>query len=227
MATFLELVNKVRREVDASGAALAAVTATNAENSRIIGWVQDAWREIQLLHTDWDFMRLDFTANLVNNQGDYTAAAAPFSLASFRNWKKDSFRIHTTGNRDDEAILYFSEYDWFRNTYRFAGMATQQGRPDRFTVAPNRSLQFGLIPTAGWTVRGEYFRNVQELTAAGDIPIMPVEYHDLIFFRAMMIDGEWEWSPEQQQRALRGIRRLTSELEGDQLPKIYAGVTTG
>lgn len=226
--TYLELVNNLRAEISATGGDLTTLSGTlNGEAARAKKWINDAWREIQLLNSEWKFMRVNFSANLTDGNWDYNPTAAPFSIANLRNWKLDTVRCYTTGSGyADEQELPFWEYEAFKRQYRFGPTRTQTGRPTVFSVDPQRHFVVGPVPAGGWTVEGEYFRTPQELSANGDVPIMPSEYHMLIVYRAMLIDAEFEWSDAQKARAVRENRRLLSALEEDQLPVAGFAYTT-
>lgn len=224
---FLELVNRTRLEADVSGADLTTLAGTlPLADRRVKGHVQEAWREIQGLNQGrWKFMRLSFSSPLTADTQSYLASALTPALTSFRDWKRDSFRCHTTGDFGDEQILPFWEWNPFRDQYLFGGFRAQKTRPTVFSIDPSRKLFFGPIPTAGWTVNGEYWRGPQDLAADTDVPLMPPEFHDLIIYRALLLDGEHEHSKDAMARAVRGVKRLTAALEIDQLEEVGVYVT--
>lgn len=225
---FLALVNKVRQEADASGPELTTLAGTlPLGDRRLKSQVQEAWREIQGLHGGrWEFMRLSFSSPLTGAVREYAASALMPSITSFRDWKVDSLRVHTTGDFGDEQMLPYMAWPLFRDQYLFGSYRSQTTRPTIFSVDPQKRLVFGPIPTAGWTVNGEYWRAPQELTADTDVPIMPDYFHDLIVYRALMLDAEFEHSRDAMAKALRGAKRLTGELEADQLEDLGVFVTT-
>lgn len=227
--TFLELVNAVRTECDAAGVDPTTLASLNKENSRLKNWVNAAWREIQQLHDGrLNFMLADFTVALTNNVWQYNPTAAPFSLTNFRVFKRDTMRLYATASSyADEQELPYVDFSVFKRQYRFGSTRIEQGRPSVWSVDEHRNLVFGLVPNAGWTVEGQYYRKPTELVADGDSPDMPSEYHMLIVYKAMLKDGEWEWSDNQKSRAVRELRRIQTAMEIEQLPGVSLGVTIG
>lgn len=228
--TFLELVNSLRQEADGTGAALTTLSGNlNAENARFKARIIEAWRQIQMLNNgQWHFMRRSFSAALTAGTWDYLASAAPFSIADLKTWSLDEMRCYATatGYGDEQELTYWP-YEDFKRQYRFGAMRTQTGRPTVFSVDPARHLVVGPVPIAGYTVEGVYYAQPVTLSANGDIPAMPTEYHMLIVYRALLADAEFEWSQEQKVRAVREMRRMQAELEIDQLPTVSLSVTTG
>lgn len=227
--TFVELINALRIECDAAGADITSVSGLGKENARLKNWINLAWREIQMLHDGrWNFMLANFTVALTDNVWEYNPTAAPFSLANFRVIKRETMRVYATATGyGDEQELPFIPYDIFKRQYRYGSSRTDKGRPSVFSVDEKRNIVFGLVPTAGWTVEGQYFRRPTDLVANGDSPDMPVEYHMAIVYRAMLKDGEFEWTNEQKARAVREYRRAITSMEIEQLPQVSMSLTLG
>ena|SRR5437868_1562988 len=221
---FLALVNRTRSECGVSAAALASLTSLSSEDTRVKNWVAEAWHDLQLHKPDWEWMRKSFTFTTTASQQAYTATQA--SASDMADWKRDTFRCYVTANGvSDEAILPFMDYTTFRDVYLFGTNRTQTGRPVAFTINPgNKNLLLGVIPDAtGYTVDGDYFRNVTDLTADIDDPAstangLDVRWHMLIVYMAMEMYAAYEAAPEVAARAIAGKKRLMQRLEFDQLP---------
>lgn len=223
---YLQLVNRARQEGGVSGSALASLGGTlSQESQRFKDWVNEAWRELQTHVQDWDFMRSDFSFTTTANVSEYTAATLSTPLTSFRNWKRDSFRLYTTATGfGDEQILGFLDYETFRNQYLFGAQRDVRARPVLFSIKPNKTLVLGSVPdSSGYTVVGEYFRLPGDLVADADTPGITTEYHMLIVWRAVREYALYESAAEVLARADQNIARLMSKIENDQMPEITSG----
>jgi len=220
--TFLEIVQALRVEVDAAGATLSSVEPANisTEDSRLKGWANRAWRDIQLMHGgQWKFMRRPFgPIVLVAGQWDYNPTAAPFSISNLRELNLESLRLYQTGDYGTEYEPNFIDYEVFKRQYRFGSMRTTTGNPVVFSVDPARHIVFGPVPIAGYSCEGEYWATPADMTLDADVPAMPAEYHMLIVYRAMLSDAEYDWNAEQKGRAVREHRRMMAEMELTELP---------
>lgn len=224
--TFLELVNRARRESGVSGAALSSVatdSALTAEGLRFKYWVIEAWREIQTQHADWNWMRKPVSFNTTAGVNTYAPAAC--NVTDLGDWKRNSFRAYTTSmGYGDEQILPFMEYETFRNVYLYGNMRTTQSRPVSFTINPaDKSLILGAVPNDDYTVVGEYFKKPVDLSADSDTPELPDRYHMFIVYKAMSSYAFYESAPEVLERAQRGEKKMLTLLEFDQMPVLTSG----
>jgi hypothetical protein len=224
---FLALVNRARRECGISSAALTTFTSLSVEDTKIKEWVGEAWHDLQLHRPDWQWMRKPVSFATVAAQQTYTTAVIASDLAA---WKLDSFRCYTTASSfADEQILPFMEYETYRNVYLFGSQRTTQTRPVVITVAPGtKNLMTGPLPDAGYTIVGEYYRTVTDLTATTDSPSdsgngLDARWHMVLVYMAMRGYAAFEAAPEVWTRADFETRRLLSRLEADQMPPITFG----
>lgn len=225
---FLALVNRTRSECGVSAIALTTLTGLAAEDARVKAWVAEAWHDIQLHKPDWNWMRKAFSfTTLVST---YNPTLTQTSTTDLADWKRDSFRCYTTATGfPDEMIMPFMEYDTFRNVYLFGAMRSQTPtRPAVFSIAPNKTLMLGPIPAAGYTVNGEYYRTLTDLTADADDPAaagndFDARWHMLIVYYAMKSYAAYEAAPEVQARADKEEKRLMQRLALDMLPTITFG----
>lgn len=232
MATFLALAQKLASESGTiEGTLPTTVTGQTKRLGKIVRWVNDAWRSIQNAHASWRWMRSDFSGPTVASQRLYTGAQMGVS-SRFAEWictgnseteHRYSCYLTATGV-SDEGPLQFVDWDTFWSVC-MRGTQTN-GRPILFSVSPDNQLALHPIPDAVYTVRGPYRKDVQELTADGDIPEMPVRFHDLIVDVALanMLTVHDEAQAQIGLYRLRQIGRFC-ELERDQLPRITMGAT--
>ena len=219
--TFLELCQRLAREVDASGSGPSAVTGQTGENRRIVDWVASAWQDIQLQRNDWNWMRGTFSFTTIADQDTYTAAQAGIA-SRCRAFDKEDIRIYTTATGvGDEMTLPFIPYEDWRYIYR-VGTQTAQ-RPIACTIMPTNSLGLGPKPTAGYTVAGEYWKSAQTLAADADEPEMPAEFHMAIVYRAMMMYGRFTAAGEVFNDGEQNYRRILTALVRNQTPMVRMG----
>jgi|ERR1700741_421953 len=90
MATFLQLVQRLRTETKAAGTTVTSVVNQTGEYARLVNWINDAWLDIQSAHTDWGWMRTSMTFPTVTGRPINTLAQ--IGLTNFGEWARDSFR---------------------------------------------------------------------------------------------------------------------------------------
>ena len=232
MSTFLQLVNLARSEAGVAGGDLATLqTGLSLESTRFKNWVANAWNDIQTKHTDWQFLRFAGEFDTVANQAGYTPAQAkvtttgtPAGTPILGNWKKDSFRVSTSGNNyDDEMLLNFIPWWQYRNLYQYGNMRSQRSRPVAYSIDPQKNLYFGIVPNGAYTIGFEYYRTPIALSADADTPAMPDRFHNLIAYKALRAYGIFMSAPEVIIRADEKISQLEPQLEIDQLLPIESG----
>lgn len=211
---YLQLVQRLRQEAGVSGTGPTTVINQTGEMKRLVDWVNSAWLDIQRLHSSWNWMLAETTFSTVAGQGDYTPAQAGVS-SRFGRWSATSFRVARTPPNDETMLMPLS-YGDFRSVYRTGPQP--QARPVVVCALPNLSLGIGYKPEQAYTIRGEYWKSVQNLTADADIPEMPEDYHDAIWYRALMLYARYESAAEIYEDAAQNYGRLISLLEIHQLP---------
>lgn len=217
---FLALAQKVVEKTRMTGT-LASVTGQRGELLRAVNWVNEAWFDIQLSNTNWDWMRYEFTFNTIANDDEYTPAEAGATL--FSKWHDDTLRIYKTSiGISDEQFLPPWTYMEFRNTYRY-GVQTP-GRPTVFAIRPRGShLLLGLKPDDIYTVYGEYQRKPTYMVDNTDEPDMPEEYHMAIVHLARMKYAADENAPEVMAEAQRDYSRIMDALAVTQIDDVTTG----
>lgn len=215
---YLQLCQRLRSEVGISGAD-ATVTGATGEWLRVTNWIKQAWNEIQVLHDNWNFMRGTVSFATVAEQAEYPYASSPLSLTDFGRWRDDSFRIYKD-SVGDEHYLHYLDYNEFRDRYLISTYQTTYAYPSVITVSPSDSLILALPPEAIYTVSGEYFKDITELSSDSDTPSMPSRYHMMIVYRAMMDYALYEAASEAAQRSAQRYQEMKFRLECDELPDV-------
>lgn len=217
---FLQLCQRLIEKSDISGA-IASVALQRGEMLKVVNWVNEAWRDIQISNTNWDWMRDDFSFATTASVGEYAVAAT--GVVDFSKWHCDTFRIYRTATGVvDENFMPEWDYRDFRDTYLY-GLQVP-GRPIVFAVKPKGSaLLLGALPDGIYTVRGEFQRKATLMVANTDEPAMPEEYHMVIVHAARMKYAASENAPEVMAEAQYDYRRMMSQLAELQTEALCTG----
>lgn len=220
---FLQLVQRVQLECGVSGAAPATVVGQPAEINRLVKWVNSSWIDIQNERQDWEWMRGSCSFVTIAAQATYTPVQC--GITDFGAWDKDSFRNYeTAAGSGSEIFMDYIDYETWRDTYQFGSMRTSYSRPMDISITPLKALALGQVPTAGYTIVGDYFKIPSELALDADIPAIPTQYHMAIVYGAMLSYGGYEAASEVYQRAEIGYKKIMRRLRNDQLPDVtFAG----
>lgn len=223
MTSFLQLCIDTARESGAVGRAPTSVVGQTGRQEKVVSWVREAYRQLQLSQPNWCWLRASFTGTLNIGQSSYNALG--FGIASrFSGWigERPNYRPMTLYDPligvKDEAFIKEISYEQWRRSYDIGEQILQ--RPTQYCIAPDRTLRFGAIPDAAYTVRGEYRRSPQILAADGDEPEMPEQFHSIIVWAAIMLMAKHDESPTGLQAAVDTYRPLLYQLQEDQLPEV-------
>lgn len=228
MSTYLQLCQDVARESGTvSGTLPTAVTSQTGRLLKIVEWVDQAWVDIQRLHENWRWMQGEFSVAITAGTARYTAAG--LGITDLRRWRKDkkrtSYRPHTiyltsSGVSDEGALLEMSWEEW-RTIY---GRGSQtNNRPTRYAISPANEFCLGPVPDDDYTVQGEYDKASTRLTADGDTPAMPSEFHELIVWKALAYLAAFDEARDQFTTAMLNYERILFDLRKDQLPAFEIG----
>jgi hypothetical protein len=228
MSTLLQLVNLARSEAGVAGGDLTTLANPVDETLRFKNWVVNEFYDLINERPDWEFMRKTFSFPTSTGVQSYSPATVLGGSISFADWKRDSFRISVTSlNYADEMILGFMPWETFRNLYIYGPNRTATARPVVFSVSPDKTLYLGLTPDAtGYTVNGEYFQASGQvaITADSDVPpYLPVQYHNILAYRALRAYGIFSAAPEVIGRANSKLDVLHNALISNQLPQLMLG----
>lgn len=221
MSTFLELCQLLTVRSGAIGAAPASVTGQTGRQAKCVDWIMNSWVLIQNLHANWAFNRAEFDSTLAVDTTTYSAASFNIS-ARFGEWigDYDNYRPTTLYDPDigpaDEGSLRLITWETWRSYY---GRGVHEAnRPTDYCLAPDQSLRVGVKPNKAYVIRGEYRKSPQILSANDDIPEMPVRFHDVIVWRAVILIAEHDEAPNALQLARTKYGEMISQMERDLLP---------
>lgn len=218
MSTFLQLAQRLAREVGVAGTGPATVVSQTGEAGRLVNWIISAWDDIQMARTNWYWMRGDFTLPLVISQRAYTSTDAGISTR-FGMWDTNSLRIKKV-SADDEEPIDFAPYEDFRDRYLIGPQTVD--KPQTYSIDPQLRLIFGPLPDYAYTITGEYYKANQTLSVGADLPEMPAQFHLAIVYRAMMMYARYNSAPEIYDDAQTNYMRIVNRLEMNQMPDAVA-----
>jgi hypothetical protein len=225
MSTFLELCVDARREGAGVGSGPTATAGQVGEYGRIVEWVLSAYEYIQGMHGGrWKFLQTEFSFPTVAGTGNYTKATTSPALPELGIWKEDTFRCYLTATGvSDQQELEYIPWDEFRYVYARGSSSTLQGRPSLFTVKPDNSVTFWPIPSAIYTVTGEYFKRPQTMSADGDEPLIPREFQMAIVWKAVMSMAADEEASGKYASAQSEFKSVMHKLTRHQLNRVSYG----
>lgn len=221
---FLEICQTARSRCRMSGdGPVSVVTSGQSEEyRRLIGYVNEAWNDIQKAEDQWQWMRAPCTFPTVAGKALYTAQE--IGITDLANWclsDDDRWTVYSTaGGQAGELWLEYLDYRRWSDIYEFGTGRTSQSQPALITITPNKSIGLGATPTAGYTVTGNYFKAPSNLVSAGDIPAMPTRFHMAIVYRVMALHGASEAASEIYQEGRIEFGKEMRRLRSDQLPEI-------
>jgi hypothetical protein len=123
----------------------------------------------------------------------------------------------------DEQDLVFIPWDEYRITYLYGANRNVSGRPMRFTVKPDKSIELWPKPDAVYTIAGEHWWRAQVMTADDDEPIFPDDFHEVVVWKALTYYAAYEEAPAVYAQGNAQFGPVWARLEVDQLPPINTG----
>ncbi|RME56466.1 hypothetical protein D6779_10580, partial [Candidatus Parcubacteria bacterium] len=138
---YLQLCQRLREKVGASGEGPLSVAGQRGEYARIVNWIDEAWIEVQRLHNTWAWMHKEASGSLVPGLMAYTAAS--FGISDFGRWDINDIRLYDVDVSDEKYLLH-KDYDQFKAVY---GVGKQTpGRPGYVSVNRANEIVFGPVP---------------------------------------------------------------------------------
>ena len=194
----LTLAKKVHRylRVDANlpGTAPTTTLAQTGILGEIVGFVDDAYLNIQKLHTDWSFRLLQGTFTTTAAQRTYTRANVQAQLSTFDEFLiptgkgTRAFLVHLTATGvADQSPCYFIDYEEWRGHWDQGVRAT--GKPAFFTIRQDQTIEFDPTPDATYTVTIDYRRTPHVFSADADDTLWADDFDDVVLWEAIMLYG--------------------------------------
>lgn len=119
-----------------------------------------------------------------------------------------------------EIFMNYRDYQIWRDLYEYGSLRQTQTRPYEMTITPDKSIGLGPFPISGYTVVAEYNTVPSYMTADGDIPAMPVQFHMAIVYKAMISYGRYEEDFAIIQLAEKELKRFMRRLSSTRLAEV-------
>lgn len=221
---FLQLAQAVKRESGLSGGGPVSLATAVGDDARIFQWVNWAHRDICLMHETWLFRRGSALGQTSTAAMPHDLAAPGFGLTDFANWMRASreyapsaWRV-SDGQRTEHSLTWL---DWDVYRARFVAGEHDAGTVRFWSIDPSGQLRVGPTPDSAHMVRADYIKDVVDMTANTDEPMLPARFHPLIVWRALLEYGGYDAASEVYQRADRNYASSLPALLQAQLPRRF------
>jgi len=187
MRTFVQIVGDAWEETGLSGTGPSDVATATGIEKRMVGWIRQAWVDVQQYRKDWPWMENEFSFNTSADKQSYPLVE--LNLTDVERWLFQGASIFKTadgvaGERDIGAMQHKT---WWMN-YR-KGLQTP-GEPGCLFFHPGtNALMIHPIPDGEYTITLRYYRAPQRLAANSDIPLMPTNesWQEIIKWRGLYL----------------------------------------
>ena len=161
--TFLQLVQRTRRECGIAGSGPTTTVNQSGEMARLVDWVQQSWVEIQEEQPDWDFLRnqVSFLTQhgTAQGAGDSVIAGNVYELVTVGTTDFDAIGEIYTGTANSPGAVYLIT----TTTTLGAGDSTQLYSKNTYTVGSGADID--LADFAAW--RNSSFRSYRVADGVG------------------------------------------------------------
>jgi len=217
--TRLDIVKRLCREANGS-AGPHSTTNQSGEYLRFVEWADNAYNEIQLACSRWDFLIKDFTAALT--LGDNTYSPVDLGRTDHATWITEDWRMYI-GSTADEQFIDYLPWEEFRIAYMYGTSRTQTGRPTIYTVKPDESIMFYPVPDAAYTVVGQYYAKPDVMTLDAHGPIFPDRFHMAVVWKALESYGQYSAEYDKNDYGRQNYDSLMVKMKNAHGPKPYWG----
>jgi hypothetical protein len=199
----------------------------------IVDAIPRAWEWVQNEHPSWNFMRKQGILPLVSGTRVYTLTAIQAQISDYYGYipfwalaVEPYFLLYDAGASAPQDYIYpFVEYQNWRGWWdRVPRPSANQ--PNRLTERPDKSLEVDPTPTlapsgGAWTLRLDYRIKNQVLSASGDVPILPPEFHEMIAWVAIRMLTETRMNSGPLLAAAQNeIQKYMDRLKSQYLPQL-------
>ena len=206
---FVELADRTWKKCGLTGLGPVNVASEVSMHGRIVSYVQDAYTEIQQAHTNWAFLWKSADLTLTPAMGS-TVLPATLALTDFNRFARV---LVNTG-----AGYYPIELLKHHNYLELDNPGT--GVPTKVALRPDGRFAFDTVATSDVSLRVEYYRSLHELSANLDVPIIPVDHHLTIMWKAVIAYANFDEEATVLAEATKEASRSMLKLEINQLPEL-------
>jgi len=225
--TFLELVRELQLKGGVAGPTIVTTVGQTGLTNRLVGFITNAWQEIQLMRNDWLFMKTEASKVLVVGQSLY-GVQLDWGLTDVRKFDPKDWRIENLLITNDKAFMGVLSYPRWREKYG-ANIGPSNARPSELTEIYNaaaypsqKAIQFNAMPDLAYQVTFSYEKIATILsadvspTADAQVPSMPADYHMAIVWKALEYYGYYESAGEVIAQAQRQFAVLNRAMTSTQ-----------
>lgn len=227
--TRLQLCQKVHRilriDQNLPGTAPTTTTGQTGVLNEIVKLVDDAYQTIQSAESWWGFRLTQGTFPISDGTRAYTRATIQGTLTTFdeflvmSGYGPEHVQVYltTTGVADMSPCWYVPYQDW-RGFWDRGERG--EGKPSRFTIRQDQTIEFDPTPDASYTVLTDYRRTLHTFSADADEPLFAADFHDAIVWGAVKAYSETRDGDPLYKLSDRNYAREMSRLRFRYLPKL-------
>lgn len=202
----------------------AAVAGQTGVLAEMVQWVKKAHRDI-CNDQPWDFMRGSGTFTIAAGQrvltkADMETAYPTFGkLLPFVTNEGQYLGLRASANPSAaELPLEYVPYQQWQGQFDAPPIPT--GMPTRFTIAPDRSVEFDATPEQEYLLRGNFVKQIVDLTTDSSVPMFDDDYHAAIVWWAIVhyYCPSRDGTNDLRVKATAELRRCMARLFNEQLP---------
>jgi hypothetical protein len=195
MRNFLQICQDVLRETGVSGVGPVSVGTATGIEKKIVGYVIQAWIDVQTCRDDWPWMFKEFSFETSPMKQRYPCVE--LNLTDVEKWDLDGAGIYKTiDGKRAESFLGSKTYDnWWKNNRIGERLPAT---PESIFVDPaTNDLMVYPVPDDEYTISLRYYKAAQRLAADLDIPFMPTNeaWKDIIMWKALWYYGYYDGAP--------------------------------
>lgn len=220
--TKLELANKLLRKTGTTGTYTTTI-GQSGEFGDLVDLLDQAYELIQNKFQSWLFLREDFSFNTVDGTSEYAATDVASDFARWYPGEDDVRSYLTATGTTDEHKMEYLDWEIFKATFLFGAARDTEGRPQFWTIKPDKSLVLYPTPDDIYTVIGEYYKVPDTMDLDADEPIFPERFHWMIIWKALAFFGADSDEPNKEITGNRYYNEFMSRLMADQLPNLNTG----
>lgn len=221
---FLQLVNRAKREAQRSGGALASVSIASGDDLLLCDQVAEEWLALQRRPHGWKWMRREMTNGaIVAGQRDYTAVQLVPGITDFGRWYPAAVEgyfpqlVLASG-----ATVFLKWMPWELFRARIELQTHQPTTPTFWSVDDTGKFYVGPTPNENGTLKASYYAAATELLEDDDLPAgLPVEFHMILVWGALIQLASIDAASEVYTRALMNFENIDTDLRFQQAPTIY------
>lgn len=195
---------------------------------RLVTYLNEAWVEIQVLRRDWSFRFGEFTETVPDGTVTHTFT----SITAQTIIQPTALVLAKVSDATQRRRLNLLDKQFFDDNFAARRATDSPGFPLYACLIPpaagdgdeaRHRIRFEVETDGAFTLTGNYQTAIQELTANADIPLMPGQYHDAIFYLALMKWAEFEEAESVFITARDKYNQWLTTMVNDLCPKILVG----